>query len=304
MKLPSSVRLVDVGPRDGLQNEKAAVPTDVKVTLIDLLSAAGLPAVEATAFVSPKWVPQMADAAEVMARIARRPGVRYPVLTPNLQGFEAALAARADEVAVFVAASESFSRKNINCSIAESLERARPVFDAAKAAGVRVRGYISCVLDCPYEGEIDAHKVAEVAGTLHAMGAYEVSLGDTIGTGTPGRTQALVRRVAEHVPVEALAGHFHDTYGQALANVYAALQAGVTTFDCSVAGLGGCPYAKGATGNVASEDVLYLMQGLGIETGVDMTGLRRAGRFISDFLGRPPVSRVARALDAKEPLPA
>ncbi|HET9046728.1 MAG TPA: hydroxymethylglutaryl-CoA lyase [Casimicrobiaceae bacterium] len=304
MKLPSRVRLVDVGPRDGLQNEKGSVPTDVKVALIDMLSDAGFPAIEATAFVSPKWVPQMADAADVMARIARKPGVRYPVLTPNLKGFEAALAARADEVAVFVAASETFSRKNINCSIAESLARAEPVFDAAKANGVRVRGYISCVLGCPYEGEINPRKVAEVAGALFAMGAYEVSLGDTIGTGTAGKTQGLVRHVGEHVPVGALAGHFHDTYGQALANVYAALELGVATFDCSVAGLGGCPYAKGATGNVASEDVLYLMQGLGIETGVDMTKLRRAGRYISDFLGRPPVSRVARALDAKEPLPA
>jgi hydroxymethylglutaryl-CoA lyase len=303
MKLPDKVRLVDVGPRDGLQNEKATVPTDVKVALIDMLADAGFPAVEATAFVSPKWVPQMADAADVMARIARKAGVRYPVLTPNLKGFEAALAARADEVAVFVAASESFSRKNINCSIAESLERAQPVFDAAKASGgVRVRGYISCVLGCPYEGDIDPRKVAEVAAALHAMGAYEISLGDTIGTGTAGKTQALVRLVAERVPIGALAGHFHDTYGQALANVYAALESGVATFDCSVAGLGGCPYAKGATGNVASEDVLYLLQGLGIETGVDMRKLRRAGKYISDFLGRPPVSRVARALDAKDPL--
>ncbi|MEP6678745.1 MAG: hydroxymethylglutaryl-CoA lyase [Betaproteobacteria bacterium] len=300
MKLPAKVRLVDVGPRDGLQNEKAVVPTDVKVALIDMLADAGLPAVEATAFVSPKWVPQMADAADVMARIARRAGVRYPVLTPNLKGFEAALAAGADEVAVFVAASESFSRRNINCSIAESLERAKPVFDAAKAADVRVRGYISCVLGCPYEGDVEPSRVADVAAALHAMGAYEISLGDTIGTGTAGKTQALVRRVGQQVPVHALAGHFHDTYGQALANVYAALEAGVGTFDCSVAGLGGCPYAKGATGNVASEDVLYLLQGLGIDTGVDMAKLRRAGRYISDFLGRPPVSRVARALDAKD----
>jgi len=304
MKLPAKVRLVDVGPRDGLQNEKAAVPTDVKVALIDLLSDAGFPAVEATAFVSPKWVPQMADAAEVMARIARRAGVRYPVLTPNLKGFEAALAAGADEVAVFVAASESFSQKNINCSIAQRLERARPVFDAARASGIRVRGYISCVLGCPYEGDVDPRRVADIAGALHAMGAYEVSLGDTIGTGTAGKTQALIRHVAEHVPVTALAGHFHDTYGQALANVYASLEVGVATFDCSVAGLGGCPYAKGATGNVASEDVLYLLAGLGIDTGVDMTRLRRAGKYISNHLGRAPVSRVARALDAKAPLDA
>ena len=301
MRMPSRVRLVEVGPRDGLQNEAATVPTDVKIALIDRLSDAGFPAVEATAFVSPKWVPQMADAAAVMAGIRRKPGVRYPVLTPNLKGFEAALAAKADEVAVFVAASETFSKRNINCGIAESLERARPVFAAAAANNVRVRGYISCVLGCPYEGEIDPAKVADVAEALRRMGAYEVSLGDTIGVGTAGRTQALVATVRERVPVGALAGHFHDTYGQALANVYAALEMGVTTFDCSVAGLGGCPYAKGATGNLASEDVLYLLDGLGIETGVDMTRLRAAGRFISDVLGRAPVSRVARALDAKSP---
>ena len=304
MALPSRVRLVEVGPRDGLQNEKTMVPTDVKVALIDLLTDAGFPAIEATSFVSPKWVPQMADAADVMARIRRKAGVRYPVLTPNMKGFEAALAAKADEVAVFVAASETFSQKNINCSIDESLERARPIFDAAAASAVRVRGYISCVLGCPYEGKVDAHKVAEIAGKLHAMGAYEVSLGDTIGTGTAGETKALLAACAERVPIGALAGHFHDTYGQALANVYAALETGVGTFDCSVAGLGGCPYAKGATGNVASEDVLYLLQGLGIETGVDMTRLRRAGQYISDFLQRLPVSRVARALNAKAPLAA
>jgi isopropylmalate/homocitrate/citramalate synthase len=302
MALPSKVRLVDVGPRDGLQNEKANVPTDVKVALIDMLTDAGFPAVEATAFVSPKWVPQMADASEVMARIRRKPGVRYPVLTPNIKGFEAAQAAKADEVAVFVAATESFSRKNINCTIAESLERARPVFDAAEAGNVRVRGYISCVLGCPYEGDVDPRQVAQVADSLYRMGAYEVSLGDTIGTGTAGKTQTLVRTVGEKVPIASLAGHFHDTYGQALTNLYAALELGVTTFDCSVAGLGGCPYAKGATGNVASEDVLYLLEGLDIETGVDMIKLRRAGQFISDFLQRPPASRVARALNVRAPL--
>ena len=304
MALPGMVRLVEVGPRDGLQNEKAMVPTDVKVALIDLLTDAGFAAIEATSFVSPKWVPQMADATEVMARIRRKPGVRYPVLTPNMKGFEAALAAKADEVAVFVAATESFSQKNINCSIAESLERVRPIFAAAKDNAVRVRGYISCVLGCPYEGRVDPRRVADVADALYRMGAYEVSLGDTIGTGTAGETAALLRMCAERVPVAALAGHFHDTYGQALTNVYAALEAGVATFDCSVAGLGGCPYAKGATGNVASEDVLYLLQGLGIETGVDMTRLRRAGQYISDFLQRQPVSRVARALNAKSPLVA
>jgi hydroxymethylglutaryl-CoA lyase len=302
--LPATVRLVEVGPRDGLQNEQAMVPTDVKVALIDLLTGAGFAAIEATSFVSPKWVPQMADAADVMARIRRKPGVRYPVLTPNLKGFEAALAARADEVAVFVAASESFSQKNINCSIAESLARARPIFEAAAANDIRVRGYISCVLGCPYEGDVDPRRVAEVAAALHAMGAYEVSLGDTIGTGTAGKTQALVKLCSARVPVTALAGHFHDTYGQALTNVYAALEAGVATFDCSVAGLGGCPYAKGATGNVASEDVVYLMQGLGIETGIDMTNLRRAGQYISAYLQRAPVSRVAVALNARSPLPA
>ncbi len=302
MNIPKRVRLVDVGPRDGLQNEQAIVPTDVKVTLIDLLSDAGFPAVEATAFVSPKWVPQMADASDVMARIRRKHDVRYPVLTPNMKGFEAALAAKADEVAVFVAASETFSRKNINCSIAESLERAKPVFEAARANDVRVRGYISCVLGCPYEGHVDPGKVAEVADALHRLGAYEVSLGDTIGTGTAGKTQTLIRTVNERVPIKSLAGHFHDTYGQALTNLYAALELGVATFDCSVAGLGGCPYARGATGNVASEDVVYLLHGLDVETGVDMTKLRRAGQFISDFLARPPASRVARALNAKEPI--
>ena len=299
-KLPARVRLVEVGPRDGLQNEAQKVPAGVKVALIDLLSAAGFPAIEATSFVSPKWVPQMADAAEVMARIRRREGVRYPVLTPNVKGFEAALAAGADEVAVFVAASEAFSRRNLNCSIAESLDRAAPVFAAAKAHGVRVRGYVSCVLGCPYEGDVDPVKVAGVAAGLYALGAYEVSLGDTIGVGTAGRTRALFAAVGERVPVAALAGHFHDTYGQALTNVYAAMELGVATFDCSVAGLGGCPYAKGATGNVASEDLLYLLNGLGIETGVDMARLRAAGHYISDFLGRAPASRVARALAARE----
>ena len=300
--LPHRVRLVEVGPRDGLQNEAAMVPTDVKLRLIELLADAGFAAVEATSFVSPKWVPQMADAADVMAHIHRKPGVRYPVLTPNLKGFEAARAAGADEVAVFVAASESFSKRNINCTIAESLDRAEPVFAAAAAAGIRVRGYISCVLGCPYEGEIAPAAVTSVAGRLHEMGAYEISLGDTIGTGTPGRTRALIESVIREVPLRHLAGHFHDTYGQAIANVYAALESGVATFDCSVAGLGGCPYAKGATGNVASEDVVYLMQGLGIETGVDLVRLRSAGRYITEYFGRPTGSRVARALDAKEPL--
>jgi isopropylmalate/homocitrate/citramalate synthase len=303
-RLPSRVRLVEVGPRDGLQNEKATVPTDVKVALIDQLTDAGFRAIEATSFVSPKWVPQMADAAVVMARIRRRPGVRYPVLTPNMKGFDAAAAAKADEVAVFVAASETFSRKNINCGIAESLERAQPIFTAAKAGGIRVRGYISCVLGCPYEGDVDPRAVAQIAEALFTSGAYEVSLGDTIGVGTAGKAAELFALAAERVPVSALAGHFHDTYGQALTNVYAAMETGVATFDCSVAGLGGCPYAKGATGNVASEDVVYLMNGLAIDTGVDLAKLCAAGRMISDFLGRPPVSRVARALAAKGEPPA
>jgi len=301
MKLPKRVRIVEVGPRDGLQNEKAMVPTAVKVALIDGLTDAGLMAIEATAFVSPKWVPQMADNAQVMAAIRRKPGVRYPVLTPNLKGFEAALAAGCDEVAVFVSASETFSRKNINCSIAESLENARSVAVAASAHGVRLRGYISCTLGCPYEGDIAPERVRDVAAALAAMGCYEISVADTIGTGTPGKTQAMLAMVAGAVPMAKLAGHFHDTYGQALANIYAAMELGVATFDSSVAGLGGCPYARGATGNVATEDVLYLCDGLGIETGIDMTRLRRAGNAISDFLGRPPVSRVARALNAKEP---
>jgi hydroxymethylglutaryl-CoA lyase len=304
MPLPRRVCVVEVGPRDGLQNEKTSVPTEVKVGLIDRLTDAGLPAIEAASFVSPKWVPQMADAGDVMTAIRRKPGVRYPVLTPNMKGFEAALAAGCDEVAVFVAATEAFSRKNINCSIAESLERAKPVTDAARAHGVRVRGYISCVLGCPYEGEVAPERVRDVAAALKRLGCHDVSLGDTIGTGTVGKTQKLISTVAEAVPITELGGHFHDTYGQALANVYASMELGVSTFDSSVAGLGGCPYAKGATGNLATEDLIYLLEGLDIETGVDMTRLRIAGHYICEFLGRQPVSRVARALDAKQPLPA
>jgi len=297
--VPKRVRLVEVGPRDGLQNEKAMVPTDVKVELIDRLTAAGFAAIEATSFVSARWVPQMSDGAQVMQRIHRKPGVRYPVLTPNMKGFEAALAAGADEVAVFVAASESFSRRNINCSIAESLERAEPIFAAAREHRIPVRGYISCVLDCPYEGAVEPARASDVAGALHDMGAYEISLADTIGTGTAGRTRAVFETVARRVPIGALAGHFHDTYGQALTNVYAALELGVATFDCSVSGLGGCPYAPGATGNVASEDVLYLLDGLGLRSGVDLGRLAEAGRFITGKLGRAPASKVAQALQAK-----
>jgi len=293
--LPPRVRMVEVGPRDGLQNEPVILPAAVKIALIDRLSAAGLPVVEATSFVSPKWVPQMADAAEVMAGISRRPGTSYPVLVPNLRGFEAALAAKAEEVAVFAAASETFSQRNINCSIAESLERFAPVAAAAKAAGMRVRGYVSCVLGCPYEGPIAPAKVAEVAGRLVELGCYEISLGDTIGVGTPGQAAAMIETVARAVPLGRLAVHFHDTYGQALANILAALDCGVAVVDSSVAGLGGCPYAPGAGGNVASEDVLYMLQGLGVETGVDLEALIAAGRFISEHLGRPPASKVSRA---------
>lgn len=298
-RFPKRVRIVDVGPRDGLQNEKGVVPTDVKVALIEALADAGVPSIEATSFVSPKWVPQMADGADVMARTRRKPGVAYPVLVPNLQGFAAAVAAGATEVAVFGAASETFSRKNVNASIAASLERFRPVIEAARAADVRVRGYVSCVLGCPYEGDVAPAAVASVAGALHAMGCYEISLGDTIGAGTPGRTAAMLDAVARVVPVDRLAGHYHDTYGQALANVYASLERGVAVFDSSVAGLGGCPYAKGATGNVATEDLVYLLHGLGIATGIDLDRLVDAGLFICAALGRPTNSKVARALLAK-----
>jgi hydroxymethylglutaryl-CoA lyase len=298
--LPKKVRIVEVGPRDGLQNEKMAVPTQVKLELIGRLADAGLPAVEATAFVSPKWIPQMADHTEVLEGIRRKPGVSYPVLTPNLKGFEAARAAGATEVAVFGAASESFSRKNINCTIAESLERFRPVTDAARQAGIKVRGYISCVLGCPYEGEIAPAKVAEVARALHDMGCYEISLGDTIGVGTPGKTQAMIEACAGQVPIARLAGHYHDTYGQALANIYASLEMGVATFDSSVAGLGGCPYAKGASGNVATEDVVYMLHGLGIETGIDLDKVVDIGRWICGVIGKEPQSKAAKAIAAKQ----
>jgi hydroxymethylglutaryl-CoA lyase len=297
--LPDAVRIVEVGPRDGLQNEPGELPTDVKVELIERLAEAGLPAVEATAFVSPKWVPQMADHTEVMERIRRKPGVSYPVLTPNLKGFEAARAAGATEVAIFGAASEAFSRKNINCSIAESLERFKPVVSAARNDNVAVRGYVSCVLGCPYEGDIHPEKVAEVAGALYEMGCYEVSLGDTIGTGTPGKTKTMIEACARRVPLERLAGHYHDTYGQALANIYASLEMGVATFDASVAGLGGCPYAAGASGNVATEDVVYMLNGLGIHTGVDLDQLVDIGEWICGILKKTPSSKAARALAAK-----
>ena len=299
MSLPRKVKIVEVGPRDGLQNEPKSVPATVKIELVRRLVEAGLRSVEATAFVSPKWVPQMADHAEVMAGVEKRPGVAYPVLVPNMKGFEAASEAGADEIEVFGAASETFSRKNINCSIAESLERFAPVVEAARAKKMRVRGAISCAAGCPYEGEVKPRAVAALAEKLHEMGCYEISLADTIGVGTPGKIRAMIEAVAKKVPIAKLAGHYHDTYGQALANIYASLEAGVKTFDSSVAGLGGCPYARGATGNVATEDVIYMLDGLGIETGVDLEKLFRAGQFICKALGREPASRVARALAAK-----
>ncbi len=293
--MPARVRLVEVGPRDGLQNESAIVATEVKLELIRRLADSGLRHIEATAFVSPRRVPQMADHDAVMRGVPRRAGLTYSALTPNLQGFEAALAAGADEVAVFGAASESFSQKNIHCSIAESLQRFEQVMHAARAHAIPVRGYVSCVLGCPYEGTIAPSAVADVAGALHEMGCHEISLGDTIGVGTPGHTAAMIEAVARRVPIERLAGHFHDTYGQALANVYAAMQLGMAVFDASVAGLGGCPYAPGASGNVATEDLLYMLDGLGIDTGVQLEALLAADRYICGVLQRPTRSRVAQA---------
>ncbi len=297
--LPSHVKIVEMGPRDGLQNEKQPVSTEIKLELIKRLMNAGEKHIEATAFVSPKWVPQMADHHEIMKGLPDSDEVMFPVLTPNLKGFEGALAGGAKEVAVFAAASESFSQKNINCSIAESIERFKPVMEAAKENGVLVRGYVSCVLGCPFEGDIAPEKVAEVAKDLYDLGCYEISLGDTIGTGTPAKAQAMIKEVAKHVPINHLACHFHDTYGQALANLYACLELGVSTIDSSVAGIGGCPYAPGATGNVATEDVVYMLNGLGIETGIDLDKLVDAGVFISDALGRKPVSNAANAILSK-----
>ena len=298
MSLPSHVRLVEVGPRDGLQNEAQPFSVADKVQLVDALSAAGLGYIEVGSFVSPKWVPQMAGSAEVFAQIQRKPGVIYGALAPNLRGFEDALAAGVKEVAVFAAASEAFSQRNINCSISESLERFAPIMAAAQQQGVSVRGYVSCVLGCPYEGQVAPEQVAAVARELYAMGCYEVSLGDTIGTGTAGATRRMFEVVGKDVPRAKLAGHFHDTYGQAIANLYASLLEGINVFDSSIAGLGGCPYAKGASGNVATEDVLYLLNGLGIETGIDMDKLLVAGQQICSVLGRPTGSRVARARSA------
>lgn len=299
MTRPVDVRIVEVGPRDGLQNEKGVVSLDAKVALIDALGAAGLSTIESGSFVSPKWVPQMADTAQVLAAITRREGVRYPVLVPNLKGLEAAIASGVEEVAVFAAASEAFSQKNINCSIAESLERFEPVVDAAQEAGIAVRGYVSCVLGCPYQGEVAIADVVRVATALVAMGCYEVSLGDTIGVGTPDKAKAMAAAVAEEIGLPRTALHFHDTYGQALANVLACLDLGISIYDSSVAGLGGCPYAKGASGNLATEDLVYMLDGLGVRTGVDLDAVAAAGRSITQALGRAPASRVAQALAAR-----
>nr|WP_324257929.1 hydroxymethylglutaryl-CoA lyase [Cellvibrio fontiphilus] len=296
MPLSKKVRLVEVGPRDGLQNEKQTITTATKIQLIENLVAAGLTYIEAGSFVNPKWVPQMADSADVFSGISRKAGVTYAALTPNLQGYERALAVNANEVAIFAAASEAFSQKNINCSIAESIQRFATLIDAAKTQQIPVRGYISCVLGCPYSGAVDAHQVTSIAKELLDMGCYEISLGDTIGVGTAGQTKQLIETVARDIPIEKIAAHMHDTYGQALANIYAALEMGVSVIDSSVAGLGGCPYAAGATGNVATEDLVYLLNGLGIEHGVDLEKLIYAGNTISSALNKPTNSRVAKAM--------
>ncbi len=297
--IPSRVKLVDVGPRDGLQNEKQPVPAAVKIELVHRLQQAGLKEVEVTSYVSPKWVPQMADNHEVMQGITRMPGVRYSVLTPNLKGWEAAVLDKPDEIVVFGAASEAFSQKNINCSIAESIERFAPVVEAARAAGVYVRGAMSCTVGCPYEGEIAPERVQYLAGLMKGIGVQHIGVADTIGVGTPRKVQRAIEATLKHYDLNDVSGHFHDTYGQALANTLAALELGVWQFDTSVAGLGGCPYAKGATGNVATEDVVYMLHGMGIETGIDLDQLIDAGAYISDFLGRKPQSRVAVAVLTK-----
>jgi len=297
--IPTHVTLVDVSPRDGLQNEAKQVDAAHKIELVHRLQAAGLREIEVTSFVSPKWVPQMADNAEVMAGLQRKPGVRYSVLTPNLRGFEAALATKPDEIVVFAAATEAFSQRNINCSIEESIERFRPVVDAAHANGIKVRGAISCALGCPYQGEVSPDEVERVVRLMRGIGVDHCGVADTIGVGTPKRVQAALERALRHYPLVEVSGHFHDTYGQALANIYASLELGVHTFDASAAGLGGCPYAKGATGNVATEDVLFMLDGLGIDTGIDLDALVDAGNYISQVLGRAPVSRAGKALLAK-----
>jgi hydroxymethylglutaryl-CoA lyase len=299
MTLPAKVKIVEVGLRDGLQNEKETIPADVKIALVNRLTEAGFLNIEAASFVSPKWVPQMATSAEVMEKITRKPGVIYSVLTPNMKGFEAALAAGADEVVIFGAASEAFSQKNINCSIAESIERFREVAQAAKQNKLRLRGSISCTMGCPYQGEVALESVADVVQRMRDLGCDEIDIADTIGVGTPRKAQAVMERAAKEFPVSQLAGHFHDTYGQALANIYASMEVGIAIFHSSVAGLGGCPYAKGATGNVATEDVLYMMNGLGIDTGIDLDMVVDAGQFISKHLGRKAVSRAGNAIAAR-----
>jgi hydroxymethylglutaryl-CoA lyase len=299
MTMPQYVKIVEVGPRDGLQNEKAMVPTDVKIALINKLTDAGFVNIEAASFVSPKWVPQMADGAEVMARIERRPGTLYSVLTPNMKGFEGAVAADADEVVIFGAASEAFSQKNINCSIAESIARFEPVAAAAKEAGMRLRGSISCALGCPYQGEVPVSAVVDVVRRMRALGCDEIDIADTIGVGTPLKVRDVMRAVSAEFAMDRLSGHFHDTYGQALSNILASLEVGIAIFHASVAGLGGCPYAKGATGNVATEDVLYMLHGMGLHTGIDLDAVVRAGDYISQAIGRPNSSRVGKALLTK-----
>jgi hydroxymethylglutaryl-CoA lyase len=297
--LPAHVTLVEVGPRDGLQNESRPIPAATKIALVERLQRAGLREIEATSYVSPKWVPQMADAAEVMAGVTRHPGVRYSVLTPNLKGFEASLAGRPDEIVVFGAASEAFSQSNINCGIEASIERFRPVVEAARAQGIKVRCAVSCALGCPYQGEVTADEVERVVRLMKGIGVQHCGIADTIGVGTPRRAQAALERALKHFPLNEVSGHFHDTYGQALANIYACLEMGVHIFDTSVAGLGGCPYARGATGNVATEDVVFMLNGLGVASGIDIDALVDAGAWISGELGRPPVSRVGRALLAR-----
>jgi len=296
MNYPFRVKIIDVGPRDGLQNEKSPVPAAVKIELVHRLQDAGLKEIEVTSFVSPKWVPQMADALDVMAGMQRLPGVRYSVLTPNMKGFKAALPSKPDEIVVFASASESFSQRNINCSIAESIERFAPVVDSAKAAGIYVRGAISCAVGCPYEGEVAPEQVEMVARLMAGIGVQHIGVADTIGVGTPLQVQRAIEAALKHYALNDISGHFHDTYGQALGNTLATLQLGVWQFDTSIAGLGGCPYAKGATGNVATEDVVYMLHGMGIDTGIDLDKLIDAGQFISDFLGRKPNSRAAAAL--------
>lgn len=299
MSIARRIRIVEVGPRDGLQNEKTIVPVDVKVALIEALADAGLTSIEAGSFVSPNWVPQMAGSAEVLARLRNRPGMQYAVLVPNMQGYNRAVACNVKEVAVFASASEGFSQRNINCSIQESLARFAPIMEKARDHDIKVRGYVSCVLGCPYEGQVSSDAVASVASRLFDMGCYEISLGDTIGTGTPLKARRLVERVSAAVPIDRLALHFHDTYGQALANIFACLDLGITVIDSAVAGLGGCPYAPGASGNVATEDVVYMLEGMSIETGIDLVALSQAGQMIAQHLGREPSSKALRALTAR-----